>query len=53
MLTRHGTIRVAWQLADGHLTVETELPAGVAGILSTPGSRDVELQPGREVHNRP
>jgi alpha-L-rhamnosidase len=51
--TSHGTLRVAWQLTDGHLTVATELPTGVTGVLSTPGAQDVELQPGRQVHTRP
>ena len=50
--TRHGPVRVAWQLTDGGLAVETELPDGVTGVLSTPGSEDVELEPGRQVQTR-
>ena len=51
--TVHGTLRVAWQLTDGHLTVETELPSGVSGILSIPGVQEVELESGRRVNSSP
>jgi len=50
--TPHGTVRVSWRLTDDRLTVETELPPGVTGVLCTPGSQDVELQHGRHVHTR-
>jgi alpha-L-rhamnosidase len=44
--TPHGPVRVSWRTDDGDLTVETELPAGVTGVLSLPGEPDSELGPG-------
>ncbi|MGH3486869.1 MAG: family 78 glycoside hydrolase catalytic domain, partial [Actinopolymorphaceae bacterium] len=44
--TPHGTVRVSWRTGDGGLTVETELPAGVTGVLSLGGGPDIELGAG-------
>jgi alpha-L-rhamnosidase len=44
--TPHGTVRVSWRTDGGTLTVETELPAGVTGVLSLDGSPDTELEAG-------
>ncbi|MEQ7009000.1 family 78 glycoside hydrolase catalytic domain [Actinopolymorpha sp. B17G11] len=44
--TPHGPIRVSWRTDNGGLTVETELPAGVTGILSLDGEPDTELGAG-------
>jgi alpha-L-rhamnosidase len=48
--TRHGSVRVKWHREDGALVVETELPAGVTGVLSLPGAPEVELVAGHHVH---
>jgi alpha-L-rhamnosidase len=48
--TRNGSVRVKWHREDGALVVETELPAGVTGVLSLPGAPDVELVAGHHVH---
>lgn len=44
--TRHGPVRVSWRLEGGSLTVDTELPAGVTGVLSLEGEPDTELVAG-------
>jgi alpha-L-rhamnosidase len=45
--TPHGPVRVSWRTDDdGALTVETELPAGVTGVLSLDGEPDTELGAG-------
>ncbi|MEQ7123697.1 family 78 glycoside hydrolase catalytic domain [Actinopolymorpha sp. B11F2] len=44
--TPHGPIRVSWRTDDSTLTVETELPAGVTGVLSLDGEPDTELGAG-------
>ena len=45
--TPHGPVRVSWRTDDdGTLTVDTELPAGVTGVLSLGGGPDTELGAG-------
>lgn len=44
--TPHGPVRVSWRTDDGGLTVETDLPAGVTGVLSLDGEPDTELAAG-------
>jgi alpha-L-rhamnosidase len=44
--TPHGPVRVGWRRDDGVLTVETELPEGVTGVLSLDGEPDTELGAG-------
>ena len=46
LATRHGQIKVHWVLADGQLTVNVELPAGVEGTLRLPGQDDRILSGG-------
>jgi alpha-L-rhamnosidase len=46
LATRHGHIKVHWILADGQLTVNVELPAGVEGTLRLPGQDDRVLAGG-------
>jgi len=36
--TPHGDVRVAWELVDGELTVQAELPEGVTGEIDLPGA---------------
>lgn len=43
--TPHGEILVAWEIADGVLTVEADLPEGVTAELELPGT-DPEVIPG-------
>jgi alpha-L-rhamnosidase len=44
--TPHGLVAVDWRLEAGELSVSTELPAGVTGVLDLPGRDPVELAPG-------
>jgi alpha-L-rhamnosidase len=44
--TPHGTVRVEWRAEDGGVTVETELPEGVTGVLSLPGRPDEQIGSG-------
>jgi alpha-L-rhamnosidase len=48
--TRHGVLHVKWRTEDAELTVETELPAGVTGVISLDGMPDVELGEGSNVY---
>jgi alpha-L-rhamnosidase len=48
--TPHGVVKVKWHTESGVLTVETELPAGVTGVLSLDNRPDVELGEGSHVH---
>lgn len=48
--SRHGRIEVRWRLADGELTVETSVPAGVRGVLALDGQPDVPLREGTHTH---
>jgi alpha-L-rhamnosidase len=43
--TPHGDVRVEWELVDGELVVQAELPEGVSAELALPGS-DAETVPG-------
>ena len=45
--TQHGRIAVRWQLVDGVLTVDAELPDGVDGVLRLPGQDDRALADGK------
>lgn len=45
--TPHGRVSVRWTLTGDQLTVETEIPEGVGGVLRLPGQGDRPLQPGR------
>ncbi|GAB3400427.1 alpha-L-rhamnosidase [Flindersiella endophytica] len=44
--TPHGRVEVGWRSEDGVLTVDTELPDGVTGVLSLAGRPDTELGAG-------
>ena len=44
--TAHGRVEVAWELADGALTVTTTVPDGVRGVLSLEGHGDIGLEAG-------
>jgi alpha-L-rhamnosidase len=46
--TPHGLIQVAWEIIDGELKVEVELPEGVTAELDLPGM-DVEIITGGSV----
>lgn len=50
--TPRGRVAVRWELVDGALHVETEVPDDVRAILSLEGRADVELPPGRSSHTR-
>jgi len=43
--TPHGVVRVAWELVDGELRVQADLPEGVTAELDLPGS-ETETVPG-------
>ena len=45
LLTPHGEVRVAWEIVDGELRVEADLPEGVTAELVLPGS-DTEIVTG-------
>ena len=45
--TPHGPVLVAWQLTDGELVIEVELPDGVDGVLDLEGAPVRTLSPGR------
>ena len=45
--TEHGRIAVRWQLVDGVLTVDAELPDGVDGVLRLPGQDDRAFADGK------
>ena len=47
--TAHGRVEVAWELADGALTVTTTVPEGVRGVLSLEGHGDIRAR-GRHQH---
>jgi alpha-L-rhamnosidase len=40
-------VAISWELADGELTVETELPTGTTGVLDLEGRAPEQLGPGR------
>ena len=53
--TPHGEVRVAWEIVDGELKVDAELPEGVAAELTLPGaeSRNPRRRPvGKPFHHR-
>ena len=45
--TRHGHVAVHWSISGDTLTVQTDIPEGVGGILRLPGQSDQPLPPGR------
>ena len=45
--TRHGRVAVHWFISGDSLTVQTDIPDGVGGILRLPGQSDQPLPPGR------
>jgi alpha-L-rhamnosidase len=51
--TPHGRISVAWVIEDGELTVTTEVPAGITGVVRLPGADDRPLEVGRRVVSAP
>jgi alpha-L-rhamnosidase len=40
-------IGISWELVDGELTVETELPTGTTGVLDLYGEPSQPLGPGK------
>jgi alpha-L-rhamnosidase len=44
--TPRGTVRVEWRAENDGVTVESELPEGVTGVLSLPGRPDKEIGSG-------
>ena len=51
--TPHGVVRVAWQIVDGELTVEADLPEGVTAELALPGSDPEIIAGGQSVSRQP
>jgi alpha-L-rhamnosidase len=51
LLTPHGEVRVAWEIVDGELTVQADLPEGVTAELALPGS-DTEIVTGGQSVSR-
>ena len=49
--TPHGEVKVAWEIVDGELTVDADLPAGVTAELALPGA-DTEIVTGGQSVNR-
>ncbi|HEY5821624.1 MAG TPA: family 78 glycoside hydrolase catalytic domain [Propionibacteriaceae bacterium] len=47
--TPHGTISVAWEVVDGGLVVDVELPEGVTAELELPGADRETLSGGQSV----
>jgi alpha-L-rhamnosidase len=40
-------VGISWELVDGTLTVETELPTGTTGVLDLDGEPPQPLGPGK------
>jgi alpha-L-rhamnosidase len=53
LATRHGQVGVHWFISGASLTVQTDIPEGVGGILRLPGQSDKPLQPGRSTTTIP
>lgn len=53
LVTRHGQVAVHWSISGTSLTVQTDVPEGVGGILRLPGQSDQPLQPGRSTTTVP
>jgi alpha-L-rhamnosidase len=53
LATRHGQVGVHWFISGANLTVQTDVPEGVGGILRLPGQSDQPLQPGRSTTTIP
>jgi alpha-L-rhamnosidase len=51
LLTPYGEVRVAWEIVDGELTVQADLPEGVTAELALPGS-DTEIVTGGQSVSR-
>jgi alpha-L-rhamnosidase len=49
--TPHGDVRVAWEIVDGELRVDADLPEGVTAELALPGS-DIEIVTGGQSVSR-
>ena len=47
----YGTVGISWELVDGELTVETELPTGTTGVLDLDGEPSQPLGPGTHRHS--
>jgi alpha-L-rhamnosidase len=45
--TPHGTVRVRWELGEGGLSVEVDVPENVEADLVMPGAEPVTLGPGQ------
>jgi alpha-L-rhamnosidase len=49
--TPHGDVRVAWEIVDGELRIDADLPEGVTAELALPGS-DIEIITGGQSVSR-
>ena len=49
--TPHGTVKVSWEIVDGELRLEADLPDGVTAELELPGA-DVEILSGGQSVSR-
>ncbi|WP_246121576.1 alpha-L-rhamnosidase [Pseudonocardia cypriaca] len=46
----YGMVGISWELVDGTLTVDTELPTGTTGVLDLDGEPPHALGPGKHRH---
>ncbi len=49
----YGMVSISWELVDGELTVETELPTGTTAVLDLEGRAPERLGPGRHRRTLP